>query len=189
MLKKYLVLIVKLWNASSFCFRSENGFIYIRRFLSALWLSVKNNLEQAGLFLNFNCPGKITSFVFVFFNELYTFCFHSVLNVHSCPEHLKHTCLDHVLDISLIFRLVSLCLMLLFAFHKIDTWSFVLHWILFLCPYFEGVGRKDKTCYVYRTTMKIFQSEIEVNRHPMRPIVFLVKILNCMSDLSPIYFF
>lgn len=55
---------------------------------------------------------------------------------------------------------------------------------VFFCPNFEEVGRKDVDCHVYGTTITIFQNKIEVSRHLLKAILFLMRILNCMFNLS-----
>lgn len=48
---------------------------------------------------------------------------------------------------------------------------------------FEAVGRKDGSYYVYRTTIKIFQSKNKSFQIALKAILFLLKILHCMLNL------
>lgn len=139
------------------CFRCENKLIYTGSFCH-LYDSVKKiKLGQAGLFLNFNCPRKKTSFflrwlihIMLSFNVRgqFIFCTFETYLLGSHSGHFNH----------ISFGFIVLYLMLLFVSHEKYILKFCTSldfFCLFSCPYCVGVGKRDVACYVYRTTIKI----------------------------------
>lgn len=76
---------------------------------------------------------------------------------------------------------------MLFTKYTFEVLYFAGFCFLFSGHYSKGVSRKDVACYVYRKTIKYFRVKMEVSRHPMKSISFVVKILNSLSNLT--YFF
>lgn len=128
------------------CFRCENRLIYTGSFCHLYGSVKKLNVDRQGISSISTVLGRKQVFSF---DDLYTVCFLSVSKAISYSAHLKHPCLDHILDISLIFHCnvfkVSVCVSRNIHLEVLYFTGFFFC-VLFSCPYLVVVGKRDVAC-------------------------------------------